>query len=95
MTMTTAQETVTEATREAIGNVVHIWADSVQKFVDLMPAPEEKGLPTAEEVVDNLFNFYIHVLTTQREYVKCLLAAGKSVSSNAAWAAQGAVNKKS
>jgi hypothetical protein len=93
MTMTTTQETFAEATREAIGNVVHIWADSVQKFTGLLPAPDGKVVPTAEEVVDHLFNFYSYVLATQREYAKSLLAAAKSVSTNAALAAQSAAKK--
>jgi hypothetical protein len=94
MTMTTTQETVTEATREAIGNMVHIWADGVQKFVGMLPTPDGKVVPTAEEVVDDLFNFYSYALATQREYLKSLLAAAKSVSTNAAWATQGTARKK-
>jgi hypothetical protein len=94
-TTTTTQETVAEATREAIGNVVHIWADSLEKFVGWMPTPDDKGVPTAKEVVDDLFNFYFHALATQRECTESLLAAAKSVTTNAAWAARGAVKKKS
>jgi hypothetical protein len=100
MTMTTSQETITETTsrsQEAIASAVQIWADGVHKFLDLMPTLEPKvpsaGLRLLEEVVDNAFDFAGQALVTQREFVKSLLAATKSVASNAAWAAQGAVKK--
>ena len=92
--MTTTQETVTEATREAIGKMVHFWADSAQKLAGMLPTLDGKVVPTAEEVVDDWFNFYSYVLATQREYLKSLLAAAKSVSTNAAWATQGTATKK-
>lgn len=94
MTMTTSQETLTEATREAIASSVQIWADSVQRFVGLMPTPDAK-VPSPEEVVDNMFAFAAQGLATQREFIKSLLAASKSAATNAAWVSQGGVKKKS
>jgi hypothetical protein len=102
MTMTTSQETITEATRrsqEAIASAAQIWAEGVHKFVGLMPTPDAK-VPSVdfrliEEVVDNAFDFAEQALATQREFTKSLLAATKSVASNAAWVAQSAVKNKS
>lgn len=90
MTMTTS-ETMTEITRrsqEAFASAVHIWADSVQQFVGLMPAPEAK-VPSVDEVVDKAFDFAAQALTTQREFTKSMLAASRSAASSAAWVAQG------
>ena len=94
MTMTTSQETLTEATREAIASSVQIWADSVQRFVGLLPTPDAK-VPSPEEVVDSMFAFAAQALATQREFTKSLLAASKSAATSAAWAAQGGAKKKS
>jgi hypothetical protein len=89
--MTTTQETITEVTRrsqDAITSAVQIWADSVQRFVGLVPTPEAK-VPSTDEVVDHAFNFAAQALATQREFTKSLLAATRSVTTNAAWATQG------
>jgi hypothetical protein len=91
MTMTTS-ETMTEVTRrsqEAFSSAVQIWAESLQRFVGLLPAPEAK-VPSAEEVVDRAFDFAAQALITQREFTKSMLAASRSAASSAAWVAQGA-----
>lgn len=92
--MTTSQETLTEATREAIASSVQIWADSVQRFMGLLPTPDAK-VPSADEVVDNMFAFAAQALATQREFTKSMLVATRSAATNAAWAAQGGVTKES
>ena len=88
----TTSETMTEVTRrsqEAFATAVQIWADSLQRFVGLMPAPEAK-VPSAEEVVDKAFDFMGQMLITQKEIVKSAMAAGRSAASSAAWVAQSA-----
>jgi hypothetical protein len=97
MTMTTSQETITEVTRrsqEAITSAVQIWAESVQRFMGLVPTPDAK-LPTAEEVADHAFNFAAQVLATQREFTMSMLAATKSVATSATWASPEEVKKES
>jgi hypothetical protein len=96
MTMTTS-ETMTEVTRrsqEAFSSAVQIWAESLQRFVGLLPAPEAK-VPSAEEVVDKAFDFAAQALITQREFTKSMLAASRSAASSAAWVAQGATKAAS
>jgi hypothetical protein len=95
MTMTTSQETITEVTRrsqEAITSAVQIWAESVQRFMGLVPTPDAK-VPTAEEVVDHAYNFAVQALATQREFTKSMLAATKSVATSATWASPETVKK--
>lgn len=94
--MTTA-ESVVETTRRNQEAFVHIWVDGVRKFWGLAPLTDAKiadpkvpGVPTADEVVDNAFNFAEKVLSTQREFIKSWLAASKSVASSTAWLAQSA-----
>jgi hypothetical protein len=90
MTMTTATETFVEAARRNQEAFLHMWTDSVQKFWGLVPAADATApsVPSAEEVVDNAFDFAQKVLATQRELTKTMLAATKSVASNTAWLAQ-------
>lgn len=99
--MTTATDTFVEATRRNQEAFVQTWTDGVQKFWGLMPAADTKTptVPSADEVVDNAFDFAAKVLATQREFIKSMLAASKSVNSNMAWFAQnatkGSTSKKS
>lgn len=83
MTMTTSQETMTEAARrgqEAITSALQIWTDSVQQFV---PVSDTK-LRGAVEAVDNMFDFAEQMLVTQREFTKSILAATTSAATKAA-----------
>ncbi|MGH3695909.1 MAG: hypothetical protein ACRDRX_18280 [Pseudonocardiaceae bacterium] len=101
MTMTTT-ETFIDVTRRSQEAFMQIWTDGVQRYFELLPAPDAKtppGVPTPEEVVDHVFDFAATVLATQREYTKSWLAATKAVASSTAWVAQnttkGATSKKS
>jgi hypothetical protein len=79
MTMTTSQETMTDAVRrsqEAISNALQIWADSVARF---MPVSDPK-MTGAVEAVDNLFDFAEQMLGTQREFTKSVLAITTSTA---------------
>ncbi|MBV9162579.1 MAG: hypothetical protein JO281_13760 [Pseudonocardiales bacterium] len=87
--MTTSRETMTDAVRrgqEAFTGALQIWADSFQWFV---PTSDAK-LRGAVELVDKVFDFYHHVLTSQREYTKSLLAVTTSAATKAASTAQNA-----
>lgn len=89
MTMTTSQETMTDATRrsqEAITSMQHIWADSFQKFM----AASDTRMRGAAKVVDTMYDFAEHLLDTQREFTKSLLAATTSATTKAASVAKGA-----
>ncbi|MGH3843905.1 MAG: hypothetical protein ACRDS0_21025 [Pseudonocardiaceae bacterium] len=86
----TTSETMTEVTRrsqEAFSSAVQIWAESLQRFVGLLPAPEAK-VPSPEEVVDKAFDFAAQALITQREFTKSMLAATRSAASSTAWVTQ-------
>src|SRR5437870_1220785 len=88
--MTTSQETINDAARRgqtAFANALRVWADGVGMFVGSTSAPNAKA-STAEEVMDNFFNFAAQALATQREFTKYLLAATRSAVANATWAAQ-------
>lgn len=92
--MTTSQETINNAVRRgqtAFANALRVWADGVGKFVGSTSAPNAKA-PTAEDVMDNFFNFAAQALATQREFTKCLLVATRSAVTNATWTAQGVAN---
>jgi hypothetical protein len=83
MTMTTSQETITEAARrgqEAIASALQIWTDSVQRFVPV----SDTRLSGAVEAVDTMFDFAEQMLVTQREFTKSLLAATTSAATRAA-----------
>ena len=69
--MTTSQETINDAARRgqtAFANALRVWADGVGMFVGSTSAPNAKA-STAEEVMDNFFNFAAQALATQREFV--------------------------
>lgn len=89
MTMTTSQDTMTDAARrgqEAITHALQIWADAIQKFV---PTSDPK-LRGAVDVVDNMFDFAEQVLVTQRELAKSWLVATTSAATQVGSAAQSA-----
>jgi hypothetical protein len=86
MTMTTT-ETFVEATRRSQEAFMQLWTDGVRRYFGLLPTPDAK-VPSAEEVVDNVFDFAEAVLATQREYAKSMLATTKSVAKEASWMAQ-------
>jgi hypothetical protein len=88
MTMMTSHETMTDAARrgqEAFTGALQIWADSVQRF-----APTSDKLRGAVEVVDKMYDFADHMLASQREFAKSLLAVTTSAATKAASAAQDA-----
>jgi hypothetical protein len=92
MTMTTSQETMTEAARrgqEAITSAMQIWTDSVQRF---LPVSDTK-LRGAAEAVDTMFDFAEQMLVTQREFTKSLLAATTSAATRTAAATQDAARE--
>jgi hypothetical protein len=91
MTMTTSQQTISDAARSGQGAFVHavqIWADNVQKFIGWVPTRDGK-VPSANEVVDSYFRVLEQILYFQREVAKSFLAT----STKAAWAMQDVANE--
>ena len=85
--MTSPQQTMTNAARrsqEAFTNAVRIWAESLDRFTPTSPV----GWHGAVEVVDAMFDFADHMLASQREFTKVLVAATTSASTKAASATQ-------
>ncbi len=75
--MTAPQEQYTDVARrgqEAVAAAMQTWAENMQRFVGTMPVGDA-GIPNAEAVVDNVFNFAEQMLHNQREFTKSLLAA--------------------
>jgi hypothetical protein len=96
MAMTTS-ETMAEVTRrsqEAFASAVQIWADSLQRFVGLLPAPDAKVFG-ADEIVDRAYDWAAQALVTQREFTKSMLAASRSAATSAAWVAPDATKAAS
>lgn len=92
MTMTTSQETMTEAARrghEAITSAMQIWTDSVQRFLPV----SDTRLRGAVEAVDTMFDFAEQMLVTQREFTKSLLAATTSAATRTAAGVQDAARE--
>ena len=86
----TATDTFLETTRRNQEAFMHLWTDGVWKFFGLLPDGDRK-VPSAlgaEEIVDNTFDFAEKVLAYQREFVKRMLATGKSLASDTEWLAQ-------
>lgn len=82
MTMTTPQEQFTDVVRrgqEAVTVAMHTWAENVQRLAGAAPLDAAK-VPSAEEVVDNVFDFAEQMLSTQREFAKSLLGATHSAT---------------
>lgn len=88
MTTTETMDELTRRGQEAFNSVIQIWADSWRPFIGL-PASDAK-VPSAEEVVDKVYDFFAQTLATQREFTKRTLAVTRSATSNAAWATQDA-----
>jgi hypothetical protein len=74
-----AEKAYFDAVREgqrAMVDAVGAWAKSVEQLAAAYPAaPEVPGAPTADDVVDNAFDFAEKLLETQREFAHRLLAA--------------------
>ncbi|HYZ35768.1 MAG TPA: hypothetical protein VE673_03455 [Pseudonocardiaceae bacterium] len=91
----TTSETMEELTRrgqQAFANAWKIWADAAEAwrpFTALWPVPDAK-LPSAEEFVDNAYDFAEQALATQRDFTKKMLAAARSAANNTARVAQDA-----
>jgi len=82
MTTTTPQNQFTDVARrgqEAVTVAMQTWAENVQRLAGAVPVDAVK-VPSAEEVVDNVFDFAEQMLSTQREFTKSLLGAANSAT---------------
>jgi hypothetical protein len=89
MTMTTTG-TFVEVTRRNQEAFMHLWTEGMKRWLGFLPVTDGKapGMPSADEVVDNAFDFAEKVLASQREFTKRMLAVSRSVVSNTEWLAQ-------
>jgi hypothetical protein len=75
---TSAQEQYLDAVRqgqEAWANAVRAWSDSVQRMWGDASSTTTREVPTAEQVIDNLFGFAEQLLAAQRDFAKRLVQA--------------------
>ncbi len=76
---TQAEQQYLEAVREgqqAIVDAVEAWSKGVERLaVSYPPVPEAPEAPTAQEVVENAFDFAEKLLAAQREFARNLLEA--------------------
>ena len=62
--------------QQAIVDAVEAWAKGVEHLaVSYPPVPVAPELPTAQEVVENAFDFAEQLLAAQREFARNLLEA--------------------
>ncbi len=76
---TQAEQQYLDAVREgqqAIVDAVEAWSKGVERLaVSYPPVPGAPELPTAQEVVENAFDFAEKLLAAQREFARNLLEA--------------------
>lgn len=72
--MTSPQDRITQAVRrgqETMNSTVRSWTGGVQKIVTNIDI--RKTVPSLEELVDNSYDFAVHMLTRQRDLTKSLI----------------------
>jgi hypothetical protein len=75
---TSRQDQYLDAVRqgqEAWANAVRAWSDSVQRMWGGASGTTTGQAPTAEQVIDNLFEFAEQLLVAQRDFAKRLVQA--------------------
>ena len=75
--MTAPQDQFTQVARqsqEAITTAMRTWTESFQSMIG-GGTPAQSGLPSPQQVVDNVFDFAEQLLAGQREFAKRLLGA--------------------
>src|SRR5215218_1184797 len=80
---TSAQEQYLDAVREgqeAWANAVRAWSDSVQRMWGDASSTTTREVPTAEQVIDNLFGFAEQLRTAQRDFAKRLVQAAAAAA---------------
>lgn len=95
--MTAPQDQFSQVARqgqEAITAAMQTWTESFQSLVG-GGAPAASGLPTPQQVVDNVFDFAEQLLASQREFVKQVLAAGMEANETATSKAREAMDSMS
>jgi gas vesicle protein len=80
--MTTAQEQFTDVTQrgqETFTKAFESWTETVQDYTANI-RNGQYGLPTAENLVNDVFDFATEILRAQREIATSLVSAGSKVS---------------
>ena len=76
--MTAPQDEFAQVARqgqEAITTAMRTWTENVQSMIE-GGNPAQSGLPSPQQVVDNVFDFAEQLLASQREFATRVLAAG-------------------
>jgi BMFP domain-containing protein YqiC len=95
--MTAPKDQFTQIARQgqdAIANAMRTWTESVQSMMG-SGTPAQSGLPSPQQILDNVFDFAEHMLASQREFAKHLLAAGMEANDAATGKAREAVESMS
>ena len=90
--MTAPQDQFTQAAhqgQEAISTAMRTWNENVQSMIG-SGAPAQSGLPSPQQVLDNVFDFAEQLLASQREFATRVLAAGMEANNAAAGKARDA-----
>ena len=75
--MTAPQDQYTQVARqgqEAITKAMRTWSENLESMIG-GAAPAQSGLPSPQQVVDNVFDFAEQLLASQREFAHRVLAA--------------------
>ena len=91
--MTAPQDQFTQVARqgqEAITTAMRTWTENFQSMVG-GGTPAQSGLPSPQQVVDNVFDFAEQMLASQREFAKRVLAAAMEANEAATSKAREAV----
>ena len=91
--MTAPQDQFTQVARQgqdAIATAMRTWTESVQSMLG-SGTSAQSGLPSPQQVLDNVFDFAEQLLASQREFAKHVLAAGMEANTAAASKARDAM----
>ena len=91
--MTAPQDQFTDVARhgqEAITTALRMWTENLQSMIGGSTSAQS-GLPSPQQVVDNVFDFAEQLLASQREFATRVLAAGTEANDAATSKARDAV----
>lgn len=95
--MTATQDQFTQVAREgqeAITTAMRTWTENVESMMG-SGTPAQSGLPSPQQVLDNVFDFAEQLLASQREFATRVLAAGMEANDAATSKAREAVGSMS
>ncbi len=96
-TMTTPQDQFTQVARQgqdAVAKAMRTWTESVQSMVG-SGTSAQSGLPSPQQVLDNVFDFAEQLLASQRAFATRVLAVGLEANDAATAKAREAIESLS